>query len=74
MLPLFSVLILFAGHTFTHFPHPIHFPSATFAKHPLNTFIAPSGQAVSQAPQAAQIVLSTIAYRFDAILIPPIIK
>lgn len=74
MFSLLSILILFAGHTFSHFPHPTHLSCVTFAKHPLCTFIAPNGQVISQAPQATQIVLSTAAYRFEAILIPPIIK
>jgi hypothetical protein len=70
MFILLSILILFAGQTVPHLPHPTHLSSATFAKHPLYTFIAPNGQAISQAPQATQIVLSTVAYRLDAILIP----
>ena len=71
---LLSVLILFAGQTLSHFPHPAHLSFSTFAKHPLCTFIAPNGQIISQAPQATQSVLSTVAYRFDAIPVPPIIK
>lgn len=74
MLSLLSILMLFAGQAFSHFPHPTHLSCATFAKHPLCTFIAPNGQVFSQAPQAAQSVLSTTAYRFDAILIPPSYK
>lgn len=74
MFSLFSILMLFAGQTFSHLPHPTHLSCATFAKHPLCTFIAPNGQAFSQAPQATQSVLSTAAYRFDAILIPPCYK
>jgi hypothetical protein len=71
---LLSILMLFAGQTASHFPHPTHLSSATFAKHPLFTFTAPNGQAVSQAPQATQRVFSMVAYRLDAIPIPPIIK
>ena len=67
------IIILFAGQTFSHFPHPTHLSSATFAKQPLCTLIAPIGQAFSQAPQATQIVLSTAANRLDAIFIPPIL-
>lgn len=55
MFPLLSITMLFAGQTFSHFPHPTHLFSATLAKHPLYTLIAPDGQAVSQAPQATQM-------------------
>ena len=40
MFTLLSIVILFAGQTFSHFPHPTHLSCATFAKHPLCTFIA----------------------------------
>ena len=72
MFSLLSIVMLFAGQTFSHFPHPTHLSSATFAKHSLCTFIAPNGQMFSQAPQATQTDLSTTEYRLDAILIPPI--
>lgn len=64
---LLSVFILFAGQTFSHFPQPTHLSSATFAKQPLCILTAPNGQTISQAPQATQVVLSTDAYRLDAI-------
>ncbi len=73
MFSLPFIIILFAGQTFSHFPHPTHLSSETFAKQPLCTLIAPNGQAFSQAPQATQIVLSTAANRLDAIFIPPIL-
>ena len=69
---LLSIVMLFAGQTFSHFPQPTHLSCATCAKHPLYTLIASNGHTFSQAPQATQINLSTTEYLFDTILIPPI--
>lgn len=61
-----------AGHSFAHFPHPIHVSGFTFARMPFHMEIACLGQTFTQQPQATQSWLFTNAFRFFLIFVSKI--
>lgn len=59
-----SILIMLAGHSLAHFPHPMHRALLTSAQMPFGTVIALLGQTLTQHPQATHSRALIVAFLF----------